>query len=267
MLVDLFVGGFSGVISRTLTAPLELYKIQRQNPFLPNSTLKDVFKKEGVRHLWKGNGVNCTRVFPQSAINYGVFEFCKQNIFNSIENEKFKNFLSGSVGGSISMICIYPLETIRSRLSLQTQKSHYGGFIDAYSTIPTRDLFKGLRMSVLGFGPFTALSFTGYFTYKQALETNTNWNKDVINVISGGTSGITAVSMTYPTDLIRRRLQLQNFDKSVPKYTGIMDCIRKIISTEGVPGLYKGLLATYIKLFPTIGFQFLAMERLKLLLK
>ena len=95
MLIDLVVGGLSGVISRTLTAPLELYKIQRQNAFIPNSTIRDVLKKEGIKYLWKGNGTNCIRVFPQTAINYGIFEFCKQNMFEEIENEKIKNLLSG----------------------------------------------------------------------------------------------------------------------------------------------------------------------------
>ena len=31
MLDDILIGGMAGVISRTATAPLELYKIQRQN--------------------------------------------------------------------------------------------------------------------------------------------------------------------------------------------------------------------------------------------
>ena len=84
MLVDLVLGGLSGVISRTLTAPLELYKFQRQNFFIPNSTIRDVLKKEGFRYLWKGNGTNCLRVFPQTGINYGIFEFCKQNMFEEI---------------------------------------------------------------------------------------------------------------------------------------------------------------------------------------
>jgi len=45
MLIDLVIGGLSGVISRTLTAPLELYKIQRQNAFIPNSTTKCIHTK------------------------------------------------------------------------------------------------------------------------------------------------------------------------------------------------------------------------------
>ena len=41
----------------------------------------------------------------------------------------------------------------------------------------------------------------------------------------------------------------------------------KIVKMEGIVGLYRGLPATYIKLFPTIGIQFLAMERLNECLK
>jgi hypothetical protein len=267
MFIDLVVGGLAGVISRTITAPMELYKLQSQNPFIPNSTIREVLKMEGVRSLWKGNATNCMRVFPQTAINYCVFELCKKRVFNTVENDQARNFLSGCIGGSVAITCIYPLETIRSRLSLQMHNSHYKGLLDAFRTIPPREMFQGLKMSVLGFAPFTALSFSAYFTYKQYLETHTQWNKDVIKILGGGTAGITAVSITYPTDLIRRRLQLQNFDKNIPKYSGIVDCIRKIMVTEGITGLYRGLFATYIKLFPTIGIQFLAMERLNQCLK
>ena len=96
----------------------------------------------------------------------------------------------------------------RSRLSLQTNNSHYKGFLDACRTIPPRDLYKGLRMSILGFAPFSALSFSTYFTYKEYLESHTLWNSDIIKVVGGGLAGMTAVTITYPTDLIRRRLQL-----------------------------------------------------------
>ena len=85
--------------------------------------------------------------------------------------------------------------------------------------------------------------------YKKQLESYTNWSPDMIKVIGGGLAGSAAISITYPTDLIRRRLQLQGFDKSVPGYAGIMDCIRKVVKKEGVTGLYRGLPASYIKFF------------------
>jgi len=125
MLTDILIGGLSGVISRTATSPLELYKIQRQNPYMPDSTIRAVLRKEGIRYLWKGNGTNCARVFPQTGINYAVFEVLRQRMLYPIENEDIRNLLAGAAGGSTSLICTYALETIRSRLCLERNKCHY----------------------------------------------------------------------------------------------------------------------------------------------
>ena len=87
MLIDLFVGGTSAIIARTFTAPLELCKIQKQNFFVPNTTLRDVIKKEGITYLWKGNGINCLRAFPQFAINLAVFEKTKPMVKKNVKHE------------------------------------------------------------------------------------------------------------------------------------------------------------------------------------
>ena len=77
MFIDFIIGGIGGIVSRSAVAPIELNRIQRQNYFIPNTTLKDVYKKEGIRFFWKGNGTNCTRIFPQLAINYSIFRNIK----------------------------------------------------------------------------------------------------------------------------------------------------------------------------------------------
>lgn len=254
-LQDLLIGGSSALLSRTLTAPLELFKLQRQNSFMPHSTLRAVLKIEGSRYLWKGNGVNCLRAFPQFSVNYAVFEYAKTNIFSSVENIPIKHFLSGGVSGMTALCCMYPLETLRSRLSLQTSNNHYTSVSDAFRKMTFRDMYKGLRMSLLGFGPYNALNFSSYFYLTQQFE-QLPIEKNMQKLLAGGLSGLGAVSITYPSDLIRRRLQLQGFDKAVPQYAGIRDCISKIIRDEGVRGLYRGLPATYIKLFPTTAIQF-----------
>ncbi len=46
MFIDFIIGGIGGIVSRSAVAPIELNRIQRQNYFIPNTTLKDVYKKE-----------------------------------------------------------------------------------------------------------------------------------------------------------------------------------------------------------------------------
>ena len=130
MLIDALIGGIGGAVSRTCVAPIELYRVQRQNAFIPNSTLKDVFNKEGIRYFWKGNGVNCFRVFPQLAINYSVFRKTKDWTDKTIKNQNVSNFIAGCNAGFTSMLITYPLETTRTYLSLQTNKNKYNGIFD-----------------------------------------------------------------------------------------------------------------------------------------
>ncbi len=89
---DLLTGGLSAIISRTATAPLELFKIQRQNSFIPFSTLRAVLQREGLSYLWKGNGTNCLRAFPQFAISYAVYERNKVGVFSNVKNTSRRKF-------------------------------------------------------------------------------------------------------------------------------------------------------------------------------
>ena len=267
MFADFISGGIAGLTSRTFTAPLELYRMQRQNAFMPGSTIREVVSKEGIRYLWKGNGTNCIRIIPQNAINYSMYKYCNNILMSYIHDISLRNFISGILAGGVAIYLTYPLETIRSRLSLQHKNSHYNGIMNAIRSTSIRDLYRGSMMSVIGFAPFTGLSFSSYGIYKTCMTKYGNYNSDVIHIVSGGLSGVTALCITYPTDLIRRRLQLQNFDINVPKYSGIRDCTCKILKHEGIRGLYRGLFAGLLKSFPTVAIQFYTLERVSMLLK
>lgn len=263
---DMIVGGVAGIISRTATAPMELYKIQRQNQYLKDANFTSVLKKEGIRYLWKGNFTNCLRVFPQIATNFSVFEKVKNGPYKKIQNETIKNFVSGATSGVVATIALYPLETVRTRLSLQMNKSHYKGPINAVIKMKFRSLYSGLGISIMGFGPFNALNFMFFYKYKEILKQH-EVNDKLIKFIAGGFSGMSALTITYPTDLLRKHYQMSGFNSDVPKYNGIFDGFRTIIKQEGIKGLYRGLLPSYIRIFPCLGIQFWCLEKGKELLK
>jgi len=232
--IDSFItSSFASLFSKTATSPIELWRIQRQNPFIPNSTLRSVVKKEGVRYLWKGNGVNLIKATPQYALTYSLFNKFSENI-NS-------NLGCGVLSGACAMSIIYPLEITRTYLCLQTNKNKYNGVIDVLKKNNMKSLYKGYGTSIFGFSLFSGLMFQSR-EYLNSEFPN--------NPFNGGLSAVYALSISYPTDLIRRRLQLQDFDKTVPKYNGLIDCAKKIVKNEGgIPGLYRGLLPNYVKCF------------------
>jgi len=65
------LGGLGGVLSRTLTAPLEKVKLVAQTSTARVSVLTELaktYKSLGVRGLFAGNAANCIRVFPCAGI-------------------------------------------------------------------------------------------------------------------------------------------------------------------------------------------------------
>ena len=258
----LLIGGCSSIVSRTCTSPLELYRLQKQNRFIPGSSLKHILKNEGVLGFWKGNGVNCMRVFPQYAINYTIYRNVLEHM--KLENKFHNIFVSSFLAGSLSMLCIYPLETSRTFLSLQSNKNQYKNFLDIIKKVPFKNLYGGSMMSIMGFAPWNAISLTTFNIYKDLLHKNYEVkNPNLMKLSCGGFAGMTAISITYPTDLIRRRLQLQHFGcDSVPDYNGIIDCAKKVVKSEGLIGLYRGLPAAYMKTFPSLSIQLYMIDTL-----
>ena len=88
-LKDLLIGGVTGGISKTVSAPLERVKLllqtQHSNKQLQNKQYTGfvncfirIFKEEGFLAYWRGNWVNVVRYFPTSALNFGFKDFYKR---------------------------------------------------------------------------------------------------------------------------------------------------------------------------------------------
>ena len=78
---NIIYAGIGGMLSRTATAPLERLKVLYQNKkdikVSYYTYFPQLIKKEGYLSLFNGNGINCLRVIPESAIRYSVFDACK----------------------------------------------------------------------------------------------------------------------------------------------------------------------------------------------
>lgn len=92
------------------------------------------------------------------------------------------------------------------------------------------------------------------------------FNPAIHGVAFGAMSGITSVTVAFPFELIRRRLQVQGVPD--PKtgvarpilYKGVVDSMRGIIATEGVAGLFNGCTANCLKMAPANAITFACYE-------
>lgn len=85
VIASFVAGGIAGAVSRTVVSPLERLKILFQvqsagrdayKMSVPKALAK-MWREEGLRGLMAGNGTNCIRIVPYSAVQFGAYNFYK----------------------------------------------------------------------------------------------------------------------------------------------------------------------------------------------
>lgn len=250
---NLAYGATAGAISRTFVAPLERLKVINQvKPETTNisiySNLVKIYKNEGFRGLFSGNLTNCIRVVPKSGVQFMSFNWAKR--FTD------SNFMAGGVSGLITASSLYPLELVRTRLSVQKNKLKYNGIIDCsrfvYKNQGIKGFYRGLSVCLMGVIPLYSINFGLFNLFRDMMGGNTPIN----NLIAGNLSMMGAISVAFPSDLIKKRIQIRG-EHGVPNYKSLRECVMDIFRKEGIRGFYRGIGADYLKTAPSNGIYFL----------
>ncbi|XP_057441886.1 uncharacterized protein LOC130733679 [Lotus japonicus] len=289
---QLLAGGVAGALSKTCTAPLArltiLFQIQGMHSNV--ATLRKasiwneasrIVNEEGVRAFWKGNLVTIAHRLPYSSVNFYSYEHYKkwlrmvsgvQNHRDNVSADVFIHFVGGGMAGITAATSTYPLDLVRTRLAAQTNFTYYRGIWHALQTIIKEEgilgLYKGLGTTLLTVGPNIAISFSVYESLRKLWRSNRSDDSAVVvSLACGSLSGIASSTATFPLDLVRRRKQLEGAGGRARVYnTGIFGVFSHIIKTEGMRGLYRGILPEYYKVVPGVGICFMTYETLKTLL-
>ncbi|XP_078151458.1 mitochondrial adenine nucleotide transporter ADNT1-like isoform X3 [Carex rostrata] len=198
---------------------------------------------------------------------------------------------AGACAGIIAMSATYPMDMVRGRITVQTEKSpyQYRGMFHALSTVYReegfRALYRGWLPSVIGVIPYVGLNFAVYETLKDWLLQSKPFglvNEDAkeLGVATklgcGAAAGTVGQTVAYPLDVVRRRMQMVGWNhaasivtagahgKEQPlQYSGMVDAFRKTVRHEGFGALYKGLIPNSVKVVPSIAIAFVTYECVK----
>jgi len=86
VVASFIAGGVAGAVSRTVVSPLERLKIllqvqtgaQSEYKTSISKALAKIWREEGFRGMMAGNGTNCIRIVPYSAVQFGSYNFYKR---------------------------------------------------------------------------------------------------------------------------------------------------------------------------------------------
>ncbi|MBN3323918.1 SCMC3 protein, partial [Atractosteus spatula] len=280
---QLVAGAMAGAVSRTGTAPLDRLKVFLQvhgagalgglRRMKVLGGLRGMVQEGGVFSLWRGNGINVLKIAPESAIKFMAYEQIKRAIRGNEGSLRVQErFIAGSLAGATAQTIIYPMEVLKTRLTLR-RTGQYSGVADCARQILRREglraFYKGYLPNMLGIIPYAGIDLAVYETLKTAwLQRYSLGSPDpgVLVLLGCGTVSSTCGQLaSYPLALIRTRMQAQASVEGGPQLS-MLGQFRHIVSREGVPGLYRGIAPNFLKVIPAVSISYVVYENTKIAL-
>ncbi|KAK3026547.1 hypothetical protein RJ639_041844, partial [Escallonia herrerae] len=127
----------------------------------------------------------------------------------------------------------------------------------------------GMMMLLVTHG---AIQFTAYEELRKVVvgykskesELSSSSADDLLNSIDyatlGASSKLAAILLTYPSQVIRSRLQQRPSKDGIPRYMDSWHVLKETARFEGFQGFYKGITANLLKNIPAASITFIVYE-------
>lgn len=241
---------------------------------------RDIQKSNGISALFKGHSATLVRIFPYASINFLAYEQIRAAIIISPEKETpLRRFLCGSIAGATSTFVTYSLELIRTRLAFETVQKNPSSWLGISQKIyyegggswALANFYRGFAPTMLGILPYAGMSFLTHDVIKDwfhspalapyTLEPQCRTRLTAVaQLCCGALAGIVAQTISYPIEIIRRRMQVGNV---VGNQAGIVETAQRIFLERGARGFYVGLTIGYVKIVPMVATSFYVYDRMK----
>uniref|UniRef100_A0A3Q3XM08 EF-hand domain-containing protein n=1 Tax=Mola mola TaxID=94237 RepID=A0A3Q3XM08_MOLML len=277
---QLMAGTLAGCVSRTGTAPLDRLKVFRQVhgsfDFKRNalSSFKYMVQEGGLQSLWRGNGINVLKIAPETAIKFSAYEQIKDVMRGNHARGNLRvheRLLAGSLAGATAQTAIYPMEVLKTRLTLR-KTGQYSGIADCAKQILQKEgltaFYKGYIPNLLSIVPYAGIDLAVYETLKFSWLNRNRGLADpgvMVLVGCGAVSSTCGQLASYPLALIRTRMQAQVSVRGAPK-PSMLALLRNIVTQEGVAGLYRGISPNLLKVIPAVSVSYVVYEYTRIVL-
>ncbi|KAJ9187822.1 hypothetical protein P3X46_003238 [Hevea brasiliensis] len=256
-------------------------------------SLEQIFQKEGLRGMYRGLGPTVLALLPNWAVYFSIYEQLKSLLSSNDENHLSigANMIAASGAGATTTIFTNPLWVVKTRLQTQGMRA---GVVPYRSTLSAlrriaheegiRGLYSGLVPALAGIS-HVAIQFPIYEKIKFYLANQDNTTMDKLSArdvaVASSVSKIFASTLTYPHEItstfhgrfgfgvlraqmsnwmvVRSRLQEQGHH-SEKRYSGVVDCIKKVFQRDGFRGFYRGCATNLLRTTPAAVITFTSFE-------
>lgn len=284
LLCNAGAGAAAGVIAAAFVCPLDVIKTRFQvhglsalnNGSVKGSvivgSLAQIFQREGLRGMYRGLSPTVLALLPNWAVYFTIYDQLKSILCSDDGNHHLSigaNVIAASGAGAATTIFTNPIWVVKTRLQTQGMRA---GVVPYRSTLSAlrriaheegiRGLYSGLVPALAGIS-HVAIQFPAYETIKIYLADRGDTTMDKLGAsdvaVASSVSKIFASTLTYPHEVVRSRLQEQGHH-SEKRYSGVIDCVKKVFQQEGIPGFYRGCAINLLRTTPAAVITFTSFE-------
>ncbi|KAI9292610.1 mitochondrial carrier protein RIM2 [Neoconidiobolus thromboides FSU 785] len=288
-------GGVGGSIGTIIFSPLEVIKTRFQSSLYQENKLKlnqklglwnstkfhiadtlssvrNLYRNEGFKALFKGLGPTLSGVIPSRSIYFFSYGNGKKMLsdLNGGKENALIHLSSATIAGIITATATNPIWVIRTRMQLQneTGRLYNNSFHCLYQIVRkegVKSLYKGMSASYLG----VVESATQWVVYEQLKvlrgiqstsdknQKDKTMNEWMETLLCAGSAKLIAALVAYPHEVLRTRLRQNPVNSNgTYKYNGLISSIKLIYKEEGMVGLYGGLTPHLLRVVPNAAVLF-----------
>ncbi|XP_034193429.1 solute carrier family 25 member 35 [Osmia lignaria lignaria] len=279
--IEFVIGGLAAVGAGFFTNPVDVIKVrlQLQGELEARNTYKKIYKNtahaayliakhEGIFALQAGIVPALYFQVVLNGIRLGVYNTAKK--YELITNDKgntdvLKTVMVTGTAGCIGAVLGSPFYMIKTQLQSQSAQSIAVGYQHNYSGtwIAIKSLWKEDGIFALYRGWYANIPriFVGSATQLTTFGLTADWlrslkiftDQPLLLTFFASLIGGSCVALTMqPFDVLATRLYNQRTDAAGKGmlYNGLLDAFIKILRTEGLTGLYKGIFPTWMRIAP-----------------
>lgn len=295
---QIIAGVVSGGAAVILLHPLDLVKTRFQatesarfiRPFAVPRELASIMRTSGVSGLYRGFSANLIGTTVSWGAYFALYRAAQdamREIWPELGTPHY--FAAASCAGALTVCITNPLWMAKTRLCQPGMPINaatgmpFTGLADClrgtFRTEGIRGLYRGFSVGLLNTS-HGAVHFTAYERLKKLVlslrtlsnartsvpcsETQHNSKMSTTETLAVSSAAkITASTTTYPLQVLRCRLQLAStHDAAQLQRTGALQTLYRVIASEGITGLYKGLVPNTLRVLPGTCITFAVYERL-----
>eukprot|EP00850_Spirogloea_muscicola_P020953 SM000232S07923 [mRNA] locus=s232:36335:39477:- [translate_table: standard] len=188
------------------------------------------------------------------------------------EKTALNHVYAGTMARTLSQVIAHPIDTVKTRMQIKDPPKKLRKWrkkiskkaieigpvdIDNWFFKGPADIYRGVVGAIVGTVPNALLYFVAYEVAKRKLE---KWNcsPGLTHVGSASIGTVVASIVRVPADTLKHRVQAY-------MHANVFEAFKTVVASEGVGGLYRGLLPTLMRDVPEIALQFGVYERMRAL--